>query len=173
MTTFAQVQGNTLIKFPYTAASLQEENPYTKYDTEPDLYAIFPQTEIAISNGYSLVPVTWLPQPSYDHSTEICTQDMQPQLVDGSWAIGWTITPMTAEQQQEALDQTIAANKAQATSLLQATDWVEIPSVSDTNNTPHLVNKAEFMAYRLALRAIAVNPTASPDWPMLPTERWV
>lgn len=69
--------------------------------------------------------------------------------------------------------QTAAANKQQAEQLLQATDWVEVPSVSDTANNPHLVNYQEFITYRLALRAIAVNPPTEPAvFPELPQENW-
>jgi len=66
------------------------------------------------------------------------------------------------------------ANKQQAMRLLQETDWVEVPSVSDTTKIPHLGNFSEFMDYRLALRAIAVNPPVSvEEYPVLPTETWV
>lgn len=62
--------------------------------------------------------------------------------------------------------------KSKAQSLLQATDWVEIPSVTNVSNTPHLLNAAEFLSYRTAVRALAVNPVDNPTWPTLPTEQW-
>lgn len=66
-----------------------------------------------------------------------------------------------------------AQNKTEAMSRLQETDWVEVPSVSDTANAPHLVNYQEFISYRLALRAIAVNPPTEPAvFPDLPQENW-
>lgn len=65
------------------------------------------------------------------------------------------------------------ANKQQAEQLLQATDWVEVPSVSNTANTPHLINYQEFITYRLAVRAIAVNPPTEPaTFPTKPEENW-
>ena len=67
-----------------------------------------------------------------------------------------------------------AQNKAQAEQLLQATDWVELPSVSNPANTPHLENINEFLAYRTAVRAIAVNPPTTPAvFPVAPSEIWV
>jgi len=67
-----------------------------------------------------------------------------------------------------------ADNKAQAMSLLSATDWVELPSVSNPDNTPRLTNVNEFLAYRTAVRAIAVNPPTEPvDFPAKPDEVWV
>jgi hypothetical protein len=62
--------------------------------------------------------------------------------------------------------------KAQVDLLLTATDWVEIPSVSNVSNTPHLINYSDFISYRLALRAIAVSPTINPILPIIPIEQW-
>jgi len=64
-------------------------------------------------------------------------------------------------------------NKSQASTLLQATDWVELPSVSDPASTPYLTNANAFLAYRSALRAIAVNPPSEPTvFPSKPDEVW-
>ena len=67
-----------------------------------------------------------------------------------------------------------AQNKAQATSLLSATDWTAIASVADPSlSNPYLTNQAEFLAYRSAVRAIGVNPpTTAPVFPKVPTEQW-
>lgn len=68
---------------------------------------------------------------------------------------------------------TKASNKRQAMELLQQSDWVEMPSVADPAYTPHLTNKDEFMAYRSALRALAVNPpTTEAVFPAAPSEQW-
>jgi hypothetical protein len=64
-------------------------------------------------------------------------------------------------------------NKQEATALLQATDWVELPSVSNTSITPHLVNVNELISYRAAIRTIAVNPPNTPaTFPDKPQEVW-
>ena len=66
-----------------------------------------------------------------------------------------------------------AQNKAEAMSLLQATDWVELGDVADPANPPYLSNKADFTAYRAALRSIAVNPPTTPAvFPAKPDEVW-
>ena len=67
-----------------------------------------------------------------------------------------------------------AQNKAQATSLLSATDWTAIASVADPSlSNPYLTNQAEFLAYRSAVRAIGVNPpTTAPVFPKVPTATW-
>jgi len=66
----------------------------------------------------------------------------------------------------------IADCKSQAQSLLSATDWTEINSVINTQNNPHLINSADFIIYRNALRLLAVNPVVNPVWPTLPKEQW-
>lgn len=68
---------------------------------------------------------------------------------------------------------TAEENQAKATELLFKTDWVENPSVTDTNNTPHLTNKSDFDTYRLQLRAIAVYGEGGDiDFPTKPTAIW-
>lgn len=70
--------------------------------------------------------------------------------------------PPTAEQ-----------NKQTALGLLSATDFTEIPSVSDPSSTPHLLNKADFVAYRDQVRIFAVYPVAGDiTWPVKPAEQW-
>lgn len=70
--------------------------------------------------------------------------------------------PPTAEQ-----------NKQTALGLLSATDFTEIPSVSDPSSTPYLLNKAEFIAYRDQIRIFAVYPVAGDvNWPVKPAEQW-
>lgn len=94
----------------------------------------------------------------------------------GDAGIGWSYINgqfIAPPQPQPTPEEIQAANKAKAEQLLQATDWTEVPSVSDTSLTPHLVNYQEFIAYRLAVRAIAVNPpTEQAVFPELPQENW-
>lgn len=68
--------------------------------------------------------------------------------------------------------QLIALCRLNAMARLQSTDWVEIPSVSNTSLTPHLTNIGEFITYRSAVRMYAVNPVENPVWPDKPIEQW-
>jgi len=96
--------------------------------------------------------------------------------------IHWSEAKLGPQPSQADLDAAYAAaqaeaikaeNKKQAMLLLQATDWTEMPSASDVASSPRLLNKADFVAYRVALRAIAVTPPAtSATFPELPTEQW-
>jgi len=65
-------------------------------------------------------------------------------------------------------------NKETAVMLLQATDWTQIPSVSDpTLSNPYLANKNEFDVYRNLVRQYAINPVAGDiTWPTKPQEVW-
>lgn len=67
-------------------------------------------------------------------------------------------------------------NKAEAESLLRATDWTATVDISDPQySNPYLANQTEFLAYRSQVRAVAVNPptTIVDPWPTLPSEEWV
>lgn len=48
---------------------------------------------------------------------------------------------------------------------IAATDWAVLPDVG-------LINQADFIAYRAALRALIINPVANPVWPTEPTPDW-
>lgn len=81
--------------------------------------------------------------------------------ITGSWPL--PPSPPTAED-----------NKATAVSLLQSTDWTTIPDVGDPEQSnPYLTNQGAFIAYRNAVRQIAINPIAGDlTWPTQPTEQW-
>ena len=90
--------------------------------------------------------------------------------------IGWTyvdgvfIAPYVPPPTPEEL---IAQCKAQATTILQSTDWTSIADVGDpTKANPYLINQAEFIAYRSTVRGYAVNPVVDPVFPTAPTEQW-
>lgn len=84
---------------------------------------------------------------------------------------------------QQQLDQTYpiweaqqlaAANKAKAQQLLADTDWTATVDINNPQySNPYLANQDAFLAYRSAVRAIAVNPPAVVDpWPVQPTPVW-
>ena len=64
------------------------------------------------------------------------------------------------------------AYKLKAIDLLAKTDWTQYSDVINTSVTPHLLNQEEFNAYRLALRAIVVSPTATVEFPTPPSAQW-
>ncbi len=52
-----------------------------------------------------------------------------------------------------------------AKELIAKADWAVLPDVNITN-------KADFEAYRTALRQLIFNPVADPDWPVEPKPVW-
>jgi hypothetical protein len=56
-------------------------------------------------------------------------------------------------------------NKQLAEEKLAATDWTQVADVP-------LLNKQEFVDYRAAVRAIALNPPVQATFPDLPVEQW-
>lgn len=74
--------------------------------------------------------------------------------------------------QKPSQERLIEICKERAIKLLEDTDWVELPSVSDTLLTPHLLNKQDFLQYRTAVRAFVVSPVSEPVWPTLPSANW-
>ena len=65
------------------------------------------------------------------------------------------------QEQQAPLD----ACKAQAKTLIAATDWAVLPDVG-------LANVSDFTAYRATLRALILNPVADPVFPTEPQPVW-
>jgi len=65
-------------------------------------------------------------------------------------------------------------NKLTAEHFLAETDWTATESISNPAvSNPYLMNQADFLAYRSAVREIAVNPVAGNIvWPVKPNEQW-
>jgi hypothetical protein len=69
---------------------------------------------------------------------------------------------------------TAEENKQTAIQLLQATDWTQISSVSDSAlSNPYLANKLAFDQYRNSVRQYAVYPVeGNITWATVPTANW-
>ena len=93
-----------------------------------------------------------------------------PIWADNAMA-AWTVANTPVPPSPPTADE----NKATAVSLLQSTDWTQIPSVSDPSlSNPYLSNKLAFDQYRNDVRQYAVYPVAGNiTWPTIPTENWV
>lgn len=112
----------------------------------------------------------------YDQNTEklVSVAPYIESVSPTQWVYTVAVEPLTPEeiaQREEAAKQ---ANKAQASSLLFATDWTAIASVADpAESNPYLANRQDFLTYRSALRQIAVNPPVTVnEWPVKPDEIW-
>lgn len=150
--------------------------------------SIIPSDGTVCENGICYTSLSWEGTPNNVHALQWNNNAGWLEFNDGMpneeinalplWAINaeiaWNVAanppPPPAPTPEQIQDQ----NKATASQLLQETDWVEIPSVSNQSNNPHLINLSEFLTYRNLLRGIAVNPPATPidPWPIKPAEVW-
>lgn len=132
------------------------------------------------------------PLPTIENPVLQVAEELPPEMVgNGNWEQRWgirdiyfdytdaqgiTYTKEELEANAIAADENLKkqSNSLQATRLLQAEDWIENPSVSNTALIPHLSNFEEYMTYRLALRAIAINPPVNVEvWPQAPEKVWI
>ncbi len=80
-------------------------------------------------------------------------------------------TPKPTQAELDALavptETTVAKTncKAQAKSLLSASDWAVLPDVQ-------ISNKADFENYRAILRGYVISPVVNPTWPTEPQPVW-
>lgn len=147
---------------------------------------IIPSDGSVYENGVCYLNLTWDGTPSNVHALQWDTDSGWLEFNDGSPNEPITVLPEWAVNAEVAWNQannpppppppeppTAEQNKATAMGLLSATDWVNQPDVRDTAVSPHLTNGAEFDAYRLQVRQIAVYPVAGDlTWPPLPAEVW-
>lgn len=172
---YAEVNGTHVVNYPFTFSTLQMENPYTNYGDNQNFTYWFPLTDAATIEGHTLVQVRQLPQPTIDPYTQNAVPNNTPELIDGEWVDGWTVTEKTEEEKTAYVQSIKNANTQRADQLLNETDWASIPAVADpAQSNPYLSNQAAFLDYRSQVREIAVNPPSTPvtDWPVLPQEVW-
>lgn len=152
---------------------------------------IIPSDGAVYENGLCYSGLTWSGTPSNVHALQWKTDSGWIEFNDGSPNETITVLPAWATNAQEAWTEantpkppippdppeppTAEQNKQIAIGLLAATDFVELPSVSDPDpsHSPYLMNKADFMVYRNDVRIYAVYPVAGHvDWPIKPVEQW-
>jgi hypothetical protein len=128
-------------------------------------YAIIDGSDVVNVIDYESQPSN--PPPGFDAPIIAVQSDTAGpgwKYVDGVF-IAPPVPPLTDSE-------LIAQCKSQAASLLASTDWSEIASVTNTANNPYLINAAEFVAYRCAVRVYVVTPVTNPVWPVCPIAVW-
>lgn len=175
MSIYAEVNGSTLLQYPFNFYTLQKDNPYTNYGNNYDFLYWYPLTSAATEYGNSLVEVIQLPPPEHNPYTQNINPAETPIFVDGNWVVEWIVTEKTPQEKIEYVQSVKNSNKTEAENLLTTSDWTAIPSVADpAQSNPYLMNQSAFLFYRSQVREIAVNPpdTYVTSWPTLPTEQW-
>jgi len=162
---YALIENGAVVQYPYSASNLIQDNPETSFPADISnatlesfgVYIVYNTTPPVVTNDQYLQEGT----PVYNDE-------------DQRWEQVWIVVDMTPEQIAQRDESDRQANKAQAETLLQQTDWTTIPDVSDPAvSDPYLTNSAEFAAYRSTIRKIAVNPPITVDvWAVAPDEAW-
>ena len=161
---YALIENGAVVKYPYTVTDLRKDNPNTSFVKNPSDESL---------EGFGMYVVYNTTPPEYTPLQYL--EEGTPVFNDNQWQQVWIVVDKTPEQiaQEEAAAK--AANKSQAESLLQQTDWTATVDISNPEySDPYLANQAEFLAYRSAVRKIAVNPPVTvTEWPVKPDEVWV
>jgi hypothetical protein len=122
-----------------------------------------PQISVEILNEFGADPVLNGAQPTPTFY-QVVVQDGVEE-VGGQWFTKFICVDMDQEAKDAKNAQCKAANKATAEQKLAATDWTQVSDVP-------LLNKQEFVDYRTAVRAIALNPPVQATFPEIPAEQW-
>lgn len=140
---YAEINGNSVITFPYDYDILVSHNPFTNFP-QKDIVTLYTGTNANLS-GNQLVAVTEESAPTYNQQTESINLNTQPSLVNGVWTLGWSVITLTTEQQSAATAGKAAIVRQQRDAKLTACDWTQ------TSDNP-IANKTAWATYRQALR---------------------
>lgn len=162
---YAKIENEQIAQYPYTLEDFAIEYPNVSLPvilTDADLLP------------FGIVRVVSTAADVTDALTQNAVEN-DPVYVEtrNRWEQTWSVVPASEEEiaEREANAKTYNASRAKAA--LVESDWCENASVRNPIFTPHLTNGAEFDAYRVALRAIAVNPpTVVTEWPQRPNSEW-
>jgi hypothetical protein len=102
--------------------------------------------------------------PSYDPLTQSLNL-ADAIFINNDWTQVWSVVELNADQKKQKENELISENKSTAEKLLKDTDWTQVSDVP-------LLNKQEFVDYRTAVRAIALNPPVQATFPEIPAEQW-
>jgi hypothetical protein len=138
--------------FPYSIGALRRDNRNTSFPRNPS------EEMLATWNVF---PVKDRPAPAFDLATENCNQ-INPTLENAEWVMMWQVTPASAEEIAERLQDKEAEVRQQRNELLSACDWTQL------SDAP--VDHTEWAAYRQALRDVTSQPGFPWDveWPPIP-----
>lgn len=141
----------------YTVTDLRRDNPDVSFPVPT------PDSTLAEFNVY---PCQEVAPPSVDYTQNLT---MGPPLNDnGAWEQTWIVSAASPEEIAEREAAMRQANKEQASQLLFESDYTDLPNTADK-----IVNLQEILAYREALRVIAINPPVTVNtWPTRPATVW-
>lgn len=162
---YVKLENNIPVKWPVAEYEVRASKPN---DSLPEYIS----DELALELGFGVFIVNGYPAEYNAQWQNI--EETTPVLKDGKYHQSYKITEKyTAEEKQQIiLDQQKLLNEQRAKQLLQESDWTEYPSTADTSKTPHLTNLNEWIDYRVALRAIVIDPQVVVEFPVIPSKQW-
>lgn len=100
----AKIQGNTVLKYPYTIDDLRKEYPNRYFSAEDEASIIYDYYISENSAFYEmlLVYVTPSTKPIADHTKTV--KEVTPQLINSEWVQVWTVSDATPEEMQSNIE---------------------------------------------------------------------
>ena len=146
--------GQTMYESEFRAYQLANGGPAWETTTEEVLNAL--EADVVLQGPY----------PSATEYQTISRDGVEQ--IDGKWYTKYKITNLDQEGINAVNAQKVEYNKKEAARLLSESDFYDLPNTSNK-----ISNIADILAYRDALRAIALNPTFDATFPTKPTTVWL
>ena len=140
--------------------------------TQGEVRGLYPNTSFpavwddVICAALGVDPVLNGAQPTHTEYQGV-RQDGIEQDAKGNWVTKFVVYDFDAEAVAAIDAAKVKANKDKASQLLTASDFYDLP-----NTANKITNIADIVAYRDALRAIALNPTKDAEFPVKPETVW-
>ena len=149
---YVKIKDGVIDRFPYTPSDLMRDNPTISFPHYPS---------DSLLTEFGMHKVTERNMPTYDRRTQTIKNANTPDLIDGSWTLGWVINQKTDEEIALYDVETENFIRSERDRLLRETDWM---ALSDT------VMTESWAIYRQKLRDVT-QQAGFPDnitWPTKP-----
>lgn len=148
---YAKIENQKVIKYPYTIIQLRKDNPYTSFTQEPSSEEL---------KDFNTVIVKQIDQPIISYLQKVI--EKLPQFVNNEWVQVWEIVEATAEEVSEKLTMLSNDIRRSRNDLLTQSDWTQVADAP--------VDKQAWATYRQALRDITQQTSFPFDivWPNAP-----
>lgn len=143
---------NKVEKYPYSYASLKNDNPQTSFP------AAVTDELLAEWNVFPVIPTQCISQN--DHTKVVTETD--PLLIDGQWMQQWLVEDASLELLAERTANQASSVRTERNKLLTESDWTQVADAP--------VDKELWVVYRQALRDITEQPGFpwEVEWPEEP-----
>ena len=158
---YAKIINNTVEKYPYSLGELRLDHPNVSF---PDLDQI-PLDQFPDLSDFGYVFVYPSPHPEINDQQEIF--EGQPVYENGKWIEVWNVRQKTNIVVNQGQFPNLQIIQNMAKQLLLESDYLDLP-----NTSSKIQNIDEVIAYRDALRIIAINPTDDAIFPEKPEVIW-